>query len=240
MSRKKTIDCILKKISEIVFTKAALCCEIAVPCINTALCYSKQNALPELMKKTAVQTETDWLRRLQQNDEQALTAIMQHYFADLYNYGSRFTVDDGLIRDCIQEVFISLWQRRENVTAILSPKYYLLRAVKNKVLKSLHKIKTRADGMPLQGDEYDFFLEFSIEKFIIDKQVSDEKAAALRRTLDKLSKRQQEVIYLKFYQHLDHAQIAELMNISRQSVYNLLHESILKLRNLWQLEFVGQ
>jgi RNA polymerase sigma factor (sigma-70 family) len=192
------------------------------------------------MKKTAVQTETDWLRRLQQNDEQALTAIMHHYYADLYSYGARFTTDDGMVRDCIQEVFISLWQRRENVTTILSPKYYLLRAVKNKVLKSLHKNKTRADGMYLQGDEYDFVLEFSVEKFIIDKQVSDEKAAALRRTLERLSKRQQEVIYLKFYQHLDHAQIAELMNISRQSVYNLIHESIQKLRNLWLVEFVNQ
>src|SRR5687768_2574090 len=131
-------------------------------------------ALPELMKKTAVHIETDWLRRLQQNDEQALTAIMHHYYADLYNYGARFTADDGLVRDCIQEVFISLWQRRENVTTILSPKYYLLRAVKNKVLKSLHKDKTRADGMYLQGNEYDFVLEFSVEKFIIDKQVSDE------------------------------------------------------------------
>lgn len=192
------------------------------------------------MKKTAVQTETDWLRRLQQNDEQALTAIMHHNYADLYNYGARFTADDGLVRDCIQEVFISLWQRRENVTTILSPKYYLLRAVKNKVLKSLHKNKTRADGMYIQGNEYDFVLEFSVEKFIIDKQVSDEKAAALRRTLERLSKRQQEVIYLKFYQHLDHAQIAELMNISRQSVYNLIHESIQKLRALWQVEFVNQ
>lgn len=192
------------------------------------------------MKKTAVQTETDWLRRLQQNDEQALTAIMHHYYADLYNYGARFSVDDALVRDCIQEVFISLWQRRENVTSILSPKYYLLRAVKNKVLKSLHKNKTRADGMHMHDGEYDFFLEFSVEKFIIDKQVSEEKAAALRRTLERLSKRQQEVIYLKFYQHLDHAQIAELMNISRQSVYNLIHESILKLRNLWKVEFVNQ
>jgi RNA polymerase sigma factor (sigma-70 family) len=200
---------------------------------------AQSKAIAELMKKT-VQTETDWLRRLQQNDEQALTAIMQHYYADLYNYGSRFSADDGLIRDGIQEVFISLWQRRENANTILSPKYYLLRAVKNKVLKSLHKNRNRADAMVLQGDEYDFFLEFSIEKFIIEKQVSDEKAATLRRTLDRLSKRQQEVIYLKFYQHLDHAQIAELMNISRQSVYNLLHESILKLRSLWQVEFVAQ
>jgi RNA polymerase sigma factor (sigma-70 family) len=192
------------------------------------------------MKKTAEQKETDWLRRLQQNDEQALTAIMHHYYADLYNYGARFTADDAMVRDCIQEVFISLWQRRDNVTTILSPKYYLLRAVKNKVLKALHKNKTRADGIQLQGDEYDFHLEFSVERFIVEKQVSDEKAAALRRTLEKLSRRQQEVIYLKYYQHLDHAQIAELMNISRQSVYNLLHESILKLRNLWKVEFVNQ
>jgi RNA polymerase sigma factor (sigma-70 family) len=192
------------------------------------------------MKKTAEQKETDWLRRLQQNDVQALTAIMHHYYADLYNYGARFTADDAMVRDCIQEVFISLWQRRDNVTTILSPKYYLLRAVKNKVLKALHKNKTRADGIQLQGDEYDFHLEFSVERFIVEKQVSDEKAAALRRTLEKLSRRQQEVIYLKYYQHLDHAQIAELMNISRQSVYNLLHESILKLRNLWKVEFVNQ
>ncbi len=192
------------------------------------------------MKKTAVQTEADWLQRLQRNDERALCSIMQHYYTDLYNYGARFTHDEGLVRDCIQEVFISLWQRRENVTTILSPKYYLLRAVKNKVLKSLHKNKTRADGMAMHGDEYDFYLEFSVEKFIIEKQVSEEKVAALRRTLDRLSKRQQEVIYLKFYQHLDHAQIAELMNISRQSVYNLIHESILKLRDLWQVEFVTQ
>jgi RNA polymerase sigma factor (sigma-70 family) len=205
------------------------------PCVTLS-----KTVLPELMKKTAVQTGTDWLRRLQLNDEQALTAIMHHFYADLYNYGARFTADGGLVRDCIQEVFISLWQRRENVTAILSPKYYLLRAVKNKVLKSLHKNKTRADGMYMHGDEYDFFLEFSVEKFIIEKQVSDEKAAALRRTLERLSKRQQEVIYLKFYQHLDHAQIAELMNISRQSVYNLIHESILKLRSLWKVEFVNQ
>lgn len=192
------------------------------------------------MKKTAVQTEADWLQRLQRNDERALCSIMQHYYTDLYNYGSRFTHDEGLVRDCIQEVFISLWQRRENVTNILAPKYYLLRAVKNKVLKSLHKNKTRADGMLMHGDEYDFYLEFSVEKFIIEKQVSEEKVAALRRTLDRISKRQQEVIYLKFYQHLDHAQIAELMNISRQSVYNLIHESILKLRDLWQVEFVTQ
>lgn len=185
------------------------------------------------------QLEATWLQRLQQNDEQALAAIMRKYYTALYNYGSRLTTDEGLIKDCIQEVFISLWQRRENAAAILSPRYYLLRAVKNKVLKSLHQHNIRSGTVSLE-EEYDFLQEFSVEKLIIDKQMSEEQATILRKTMAQLSKRQHELIYLKFYQHLDHAQIAGLMNLSRQSVYNLLHETIQKLRSLWQAELFNQ
>jgi len=188
------------------------------------------------MLKNDAQLETEWLR-LQYHDEQALAAIIRKYYASLYNYAARFTQDDALTKDCIQEVFISLWQRRETAASILSPKYYLLRAVKNKVLKSLHQGDRKTTAIS-NHDEYEFFQEYSIEKLIIDKQMSDEQAALLRKTLSQLSKRQHELIYLKFYQHLDHAQIAELMNISRQSVYNLLHETIQKLRSLWQAELL--
>jgi RNA polymerase sigma factor (sigma-70 family) len=191
------------------------------------------------MLKNDIQLEAQWLQRLQQNDEQALAAIMRKYYNALFNYGSRFTHDHALVKDCIQEVFISLWQRRENATTILSARYYLLRAIKNKVLKSLHQNKLQT-GLPEADEAYDFLQEFSVEKLIIDKQLSEEQALILRKTLSQLSKRQHELIYLKFYQHLDHAQIAGLMNLSRQSVYNLLHEAIQKLRSLWQAEMFNQ
>ena len=189
------------------------------------------------MKEDSLKLEAALMQRLLQNDEQALAALMNLYYTDLYNYASRFTKDDGLIKDCIQEVFISLWQRRETVGTILSPKYYFIRAIKNKILKSLHKKIRKVTSGHLQ-EEYDFFHEFSIERVIIEKQISEEKADKLRKTLSLLSKRQVEIIYLKYYQYLDHGQIAELMNISRQSVYNLLHEAIHKLRSLWHTEFV--
>jgi len=188
-------------------------------------------------EKYSLMPETNWMQRLQQNDEEALASLMKLYYDDLYNYAARFTKDDGLIKDCIQEVFISLWQRRETVGTILSPKYYFLRSIKNKVLKSLHK-NTRTTTSVLLQDEYDFLHEFSIERVIVEKQISEEKAEKLRKTLSLLSKRQKEIIYLKYYQYLDHGQIAELMNISSQSVYNLLHEAIYKLRSLWHTEFV--
>jgi RNA polymerase sigma factor (sigma-70 family) len=191
------------------------------------------------MLNNDTQLEALLLQRLQQNDEQALAAIMRKYYTALYNYGARFTNDDALVKDCIQEVFISLWQRRENAAGILSPRYYLLRAVKNKVLKSLHKHTINAGSIESES-AYDFLQEYSIEKLIIDKQMSEEQATILRKTMAQLSKRQHELIYLKFYQHLDHAQIAGLMNLNRQSVYNLLHETIQKLRSLWQAEIFNQ
>ena len=75
---------------------------------------------------------------------------------------------------------------------------------------------------------------------IIAKQVSEENAARLKAILALLSKREKEIVYLKYYQYLDNGQIAELMSISRQSVYNLLHQAVCKLKELWHQEFVNQ
>lgn len=179
---------------------------------------------------------TDLLKRLQRNDAEALASLMWLYYDDLHNYGARFTTDKALVKDCIQEIFISLWQRRETADTILSPKFYLLRAIKNKILKSLHKNNHSA----FPNDEYYFSFELSIEQIIIEREVNEEKVQKLRKTLELLSKKQKEIVYLKYYHHLDHTQIAELMNVTRQTVYNLLHETLNKLRSLLKAEFIAQ
>ena len=179
---------------------------------------------------------TDLLKRLQRNDADALASLMRLYYDDLHNYGARFTTDKALVKDCIQEIFISLWQRRETADTILSPKFYLLRAIKNKILKSLHKNRP----LTFPNNEYYFSYELSIEQIIIEKQVNEEKVHKLRKTLELLSKKQKEIVYLKYYHHLDHTQIAELMNVNRQTVYNLLHETLNKLRSLLKAEFIAQ
>lgn len=174
------------------------------------------------------------LQRLRNGDEKALGALMTLFYESLYDYACRFSADEQLVKDCIQEVFISMWQRRDSATSILSPKYYLLRAVRNKVLKSGSKnAKVIASGT-LQ--EYDFNVEFSAETVLIEQQISAENTVRLQEILSRLSARQKEIIYLKFYRHLDQEEIAALMNINRQSVYNLLHESLENLRKFWYQE----
>src|SRR3954471_13502941 len=99
------------------------------------------------MKDNSSQSELSLLLRLQENDEQALALLMERYYPELYNYAASFNRDSTLVKDCIQEVFISLSQRRDNATAILSPKYYLLRAVKNRILKSPPRYARNTDTL---------------------------------------------------------------------------------------------
>jgi RNA polymerase sigma factor (sigma-70 family) len=55
-------------------------------------------------------------------------------------------------------------------------------------------------------------------------------AGKIKQCISQLSKRQQEIIYLRFYLNASANDIADIMQLNRQSVYNLLHDALNKLR----------
>jgi RNA polymerase sigma factor (sigma-70 family) len=181
-----------------------------------------------------LQTDTEILQGLKENDEGAFSEIMKKYYPSLYRYGQHFTHDETIILDCIQDVFINLWQNRHKTEPISFLKQYLLTALKRRIIRvtGQNKKNLSVAGEEIQG--YDFALEFSIEDLIVEKQLNEEKAARLRKILDRLPNRQKEVIYLIYYQQLDHQQVAGIMQINKQSVYNLLSEGLRKIRVFWQ------
>jgi len=128
------------------------------------------------------QRDTNCVQHNTNDDGQWIANFMRIYYRDLFNYGTRFTMDEELIKDCIQEVFISLWQRRHTANEILHPKFYFLRAVKNKILKSLDSTRRR-QKRDSQLETYDFFHEFSIEKVIISREISTENCTRIRMIL---------------------------------------------------------
>jgi RNA polymerase sigma-70 factor (ECF subfamily) len=62
-----------------------------------------------------------------------------------------------------------------------------------------------------------------------------ENEQKVRSVLNNLPKRQQEVIFLKFYETLSIEEIAEIMDMNKQSVSNLLQRAIHNLKQNWQL-----
>ncbi len=59
--------------------------------------------------------ETDVWKSLLKGDRRALGEIYTRYFDKLYNYGSKISHDAAITEDAIQDLFIELWNRRQNL-----------------------------------------------------------------------------------------------------------------------------
>jgi RNA polymerase sigma factor (sigma-70 family) len=162
-------------------------------------------------------------------DEFAYTSLMGIFTNPMFRYGIRFVNDTDFVKDCIQDVFFELWNRRERIKQTESVKSYLFKALRMRIFREKPKWKLSESI----DDNYEFIVEFDVEADIIKQELSEEICLKLRTILESLPKRQKEILYLRFYEGMDQDRIAEVMGLNHQSVYNLLHESILRLRKYW-------
>jgi RNA polymerase sigma-70 factor (ECF subfamily) len=77
--------------------------------------------------------------------------------------------------------------------------------------------------------EYSIDGLLNIEEVNIRGETDKIKKRALKNAVKRLSDRQREVVYLKFYEGFTNDEIAGVMEIKKQSVYNLIFESLRKL-----------
>lgn len=173
--------------------------------------------------------------QLRSGKRQALESIYRNNFAHLYNYGKKLSRDESLIEDCIQDLFIELWERRESLGETDAIKPYLLVSVRRKIINVAKKLrKTVNDEEP--NDE-SFEAELSIDTLLIEGEQKQENLSKLQLAMSKLSHRQREVIYLKYQQNMAYKDIAETMDINYQSVRNLASKAISQLSK--HIGFIG-
>jgi RNA polymerase sigma factor (sigma-70 family) len=166
-------------------------------------------------------------------DRAAYGSLVSIFYKILYNYGTKLSLDTHKVEDCIQDLFLELWNRREYLSETEYAKFYLLKALRRKIyFEKNHQQKWQHE--PLDGEsDSDFIGEFSIETDIIELETTEHYHRKLNQVLSKLTKREREVIYLKFYQEMDYEQIANLMSINYQSARNLIHTAIKELKSAW-------
>lgn len=167
-------------------------------------------------------------------DSEAYAQLVRCFYTVLYDYGTKLCRDSSIVEDCIHDLFLEIWQRRAYLSDTDYVKYYLLKALRRRI-QDERKGQQKWQQAPLNDTlEVDFFGEFSIETKIIQQETNEYQLQKLRRILGKLTKREREVIYLKFYQEMDYEQIAGLMSINYQSVRNLVYTAINQLKIAWQ------
>lgn len=167
-------------------------------------------------------------QQLKDGREDALERIYREHVDALLRYGYQFTTDVSLIEDCVHDLFVNLWRNREGLGANDSIRPYLLVALRRRIIRQLKKgQKTQYAS---EAESMDFAAVPSIDEAIIGREISNEQAAQIKAAMAKLSKRQREALYLKYFEGLSYEEICEALGINYQSVRNLVFAGIKALR----------
>jgi RNA polymerase sigma-70 factor (ECF subfamily) len=167
-------------------------------------------------------------------DREAFAAIYQQHILQLITYGFRLCADQDLLKDQIQELFVELWQSRKNLAPTRSVKFYLFKALRYKLIR-LERNRYLSQQSARIALTLDNPLQEPIETSIIENESRTSRITSMREAIKTLSLRQQEAIQLRYYQGFTHDQIAELMDLNYQSVSNLLHRALSRLKEVYKI-----
>lgn len=149
------------------------------------------------------------------------------YFKKFFNYGRKFTEDNSLIEDSIQEVFLDIWNKQNTHIVIDSPTAYYFAAFRYTLFKNI-KLQRRMGGLGQRDDEP----VFSIEQRIISGEISEERRQKVQLALTILTSRQREVIFLRFFEGMSYEQIAGVLGITTKATYKIMYRSLSRLKEV--------
>lgn len=174
-------------------------------------------------------SEAEVWDQFRSGNETAFIHIYDQYFKILFRYGSQFTRDKNTIKDAIQDVFIELLQKRNRLSATTSVKFYLFKSLK-RALINLAKKNQKCEYQE-QYDGFEFLITRSVEHVIINRQLDEEKLNRITTSMEKLTKKQREILYYFYFENLSMQEISSLMNFSNiKSAQNLFYRALQMLK----------
>lgn len=159
-------------------------------------------------------------------------AIYNRYVNELYRYCYLILTDKSHAEDVIHDVFTDLWSNRKNLGEIRSVRLYLFTSIKRRSFRKLKK-ERKFKFFDASGKEDSMF---EIVPSFLDEIIKiDDKGRIVKKFkkyIAALSKRQREIIYLRFYQDMTYPEIATLLQLDQKYTYNLASKAFCALRKI--------
>ncbi|MCD7937413.1 MAG: sigma-70 family RNA polymerase sigma factor [Tannerellaceae bacterium] len=173
------------------------------------------------------------------NNIQEIDILYRTYVQDLFAYASYLGFERETSKDAIQDIFYKLCMDTQSISRINNKRFYLLRALKNRLLDIYKQTRETAT---LPEDENGTLLPFTIQVTVEDELIREEDRELIRtrigQMLQQLTDRQREIIYLRYTQELSYEEIAQLMDITVPATRKLCHKAITRLREYPHLLFL--
>lgn len=187
--------------------------------------------------------ERTYLERLRKGSYKDFTKLYELYVSRLYAFALGLTHSDVLAKDIVQETFVKVWIRREQIDPDMSFRSFLFTMAKNQLL---NEFRRQANG-PLFLEDIVFNESGEEGETYIERKLSfEEFNHRLELAKQKLSPRQRELFELNKEQGLSIGEIAAKTSVTEQSIRNQISQALHVLRKelgsyaiLFSLFFIG-
>ncbi len=168
--------------------------------------------------------DLELFERVKLGDQDAYEILFRKYFRELYRFAYNYLRDQVPSEEMAQEVFLYIWEKREQIEIKTTLKTYLYSAVKNKCLNYIKYEIPRNQELE----------ETHVALMITSQPEKEEDTDKLRRhiaaAIDHLPTKCKQIFVLSRNAGLTYDEIAEEMEISVKTVENQMSIALKKLR----------
>ena len=163
-------------------------------------------------------------------DRASFQTIYFSYFNNLSEYGMRIIGDKELVKDCIHDLFVKLWNNKSNLGNVVVIRSYLMVSLRSSLFNRIQQ--NSRISISEFNDEHPFEMVFSVESDFISKETASIQTQNLLDSLNELTPRQKEVIYLRYFEEMEYVEIAAIMDITVKATYKLAARGLETLRQI--------
>lgn len=166
------------------------------------------------------------LNLVKQGNELAFQKIYNNYWEKLFAYTYNVLHIREASEEVVQDVFLSLWAKRESIIITSSLSAYLYGTTRHRMLNELRSVKVRK----AYASHYAFFVKNLHDNSNVEQQDLNDLEHSIEARILELPKKCQAVFRLSRQEHMPNKSIAERLHISRKTVENYLTHALKYIR----------
>lgn len=171
--------------------------------------------------------ENDLVEMAKAGDKEAFGELYERYVEKIYNYVYYRTGNHHDAEDLTARVFFRAMGHIENYTERGVPFQAWLYRIAHNLVANWHRDRGRRKVIPL-----DEFIAASLKSDAPDRQAEDkEEREALLNAIRRLPDERQQLLTLKFVEHLSNAEIGAIMDRTEGAIKSLYHRTLIALRD---------
>jgi len=162
---------------------------------------------------------------IKSGDEKALEMLFKEYYQPLCRYANSYLEDPADAEEVVQNCFIKLWEKKENINIQSSVKSYLYQIIRNACLNEIKHQKVKknyGDMVSLEGEQH----SEASDQTTLRGELEEKIAIAIQS----LPQQCRLIFTMSRFEELKYQEIADQLNLSIKTVENQMGKALKLMR----------